>query len=78
MRCVACNVELTDLEATRKGYESDEYLDMCNKCCAEAGIIGSDREDLITAADEYTIDFEILDDWYQNHTSILDDSDRYE
>lgn len=32
MRCVACNCVLTDFEATRKGVNTGEYIDMCNKC----------------------------------------------
>ena len=32
MRCVCCNVALTDYEATRKSVVTNEYFDMCNKC----------------------------------------------
>ena len=32
MRCVACNCVLTDFEATRKGVNTGEYIDLCNKC----------------------------------------------
>ena len=31
MRCIACNVELTDYESTRQDNEGN-YLDMCNYC----------------------------------------------
>jgi NAD-dependent SIR2 family protein deacetylase len=30
-RCNACNVELTDTEATRKDLHGD-FLDLCNTC----------------------------------------------
>ena len=32
MRCIACNTELTDYEATRKSGQSGEFLDLCNDC----------------------------------------------
>lgn len=32
MRCVACDVELTDFESTRKSITSGEYVDLCNTC----------------------------------------------
>lgn len=32
MRCMACNVNLTDFESTRKSTITNEYLDLCNHC----------------------------------------------
>tara|TARA_R110000772_G_scaffold118703_4_gene224388 strand:- start:304 stop:489 length:186 start_codon:yes stop_codon:yes gene_type:complete len=32
MRCLACNTELSDYEATRKSSNSNEFLDLCNTC----------------------------------------------
>jgi hypothetical protein len=32
MRCVCCDVILTDFEATRKFKESNTYADMCTTC----------------------------------------------
>ena len=32
MRCLACNVMLSDFEATRKYAESGKYVDICNSC----------------------------------------------
>ena len=32
MRCLACNCELTDFEATRKSPFTKQYLDLCNLC----------------------------------------------
>lgn len=34
MRCQACNVELTDFEATRKSAETNDFIDLCNDCYA--------------------------------------------
>ena len=53
MRCMACDVPLTDYEATRRYTESREFVDLCNKCFAvsldDSETI--DREDLRTLAD---------------------------
>jgi hypothetical protein len=32
MRCKACNKILTAFESSRRGKESDEYIDLCNAC----------------------------------------------
>jgi len=32
MRCKACNSLLNEFEATRKGKESGEFVDLCNTC----------------------------------------------
>jgi hypothetical protein len=31
MHCLSCNIELTDVEATRKDLRG-KYVDMCNYC----------------------------------------------
>ena len=53
MRCIACDVELTDYEATRRYATSREFVDLCNRCAAvsldESDVI--DRADLRTLAD---------------------------
>lgn len=53
MRCVACDVELTDYEATRRFSSSGEFVDLCNRCFAvtldTADVV--DREDLRSLAD---------------------------
>jgi hypothetical protein len=48
MRCLACNVELNDYEATRKDLHGD-YIDMCNHCYAtiKDDLLSTDREDLL-------------------------------
>lgn len=48
MRCLACNVELNDYEATRKDLHGD-YIDMCNHCYStiKDDILSTDREDLL-------------------------------
>lgn len=32
MRCLSCNTQLTDREATRKYASSGTFIDLCNKC----------------------------------------------
>lgn len=31
-RCLSCDKNLSDFEATRKHAETGEYLDLCNNC----------------------------------------------
>jgi hypothetical protein len=54
MRCYACNVILTPLEATRKFEESGEFVDLCTKC------LGTIAEDVLL--DEENIFDEEQDD----------------
>ena len=53
MRCSACDVELTDYEATRRYAASRESVDLCNNCSAVSlyDVAVIDREDLRTLAD---------------------------
>ena len=53
MRCMACDVELTDYEATRRYAISKEFVDLCNRCFAVSLDDGDviDRDDLRTLAD---------------------------
>jgi Zn-finger nucleic acid-binding protein len=53
VRCIACDVELTDYEATRRFAVSQEFIDLCNRCAAvsldDSDVV--DRADLRTLAD---------------------------
>ena len=55
MRCVCCNKNLNDYEATRKHAITGAYLDMCNSCFAEVSTMAdvpvSTREDLASCVD---------------------------
>ena len=46
-RCIACNKNLNDYEATRKDLQG-QYLDMCNKCYTfvQDDVLCTDRPDL--------------------------------
>lgn len=35
MRCRACNVELNDIESTRKDPNTGEFVDLCSGCLSE-------------------------------------------
>ena len=55
MRCVCCNKNLSDFEATRKHAITGDYLDMCQRCFrdvsedAELPVI--ERKDLVDSVD---------------------------
>lgn len=54
MRCLACNKELSDFEATRKSTETGEYIDLCNVCFSTIKdvVLPNEREDLKDIIDE--------------------------
>lgn len=54
MRCVACDVELSDYESTRKDLHGN-YIDMCNKCYGtiKDDLLTVDREDLLTVEEAF-------------------------
>lgn len=65
MRCLACNTELNDYEATRKG-SNGIFMDLCNQCYKATGYDFStnDRLDLINESDIYYEEFssDFIDD----------------
>lgn len=42
MRCLACNMQLSDAESTRKSQITGEFIDLCNHCYST---ISNDSED---------------------------------
>jgi len=56
MRCISCNKELTDFEATRKYSDSEEFIDLCNDCFKHTGIKAIERMDLMSIHDVVDID----------------------
>jgi hypothetical protein len=32
MRCLSCDCELTDIEATKKYENGNDYIDLCDRC----------------------------------------------
>lgn len=49
MRCLSCDKNLTDFEATRKSVFSGEFIDLCNHCFASVSddLQTIDRPDLL-------------------------------
>ena len=51
MRCMCCNKNLSDFEATRRNAETGRFIDLCSKCLSEVKkltpIKTKDRHDLI-------------------------------
>ena len=56
MRCLSCNCELNDIEATRK-YDHGEFIDLCSSCSSKAFY----NEDVVPveASTEETYDDEV-------------------
>lgn len=38
MRCLSCNVILSDKESTRRGALSNEFIDLCDSCLSNTEI----------------------------------------
>lgn len=65
MRCVICDVLLSDFEATRKHADTGDYLDTCNKCLSYTKIPTIDNYDLADNEDIANMDEVSSDDhWY--------------
>lgn len=77
MRCVLCNIALSDYESTVKHAITGKFLDICQNCFSsmEVDIPVYDRKDLLHEADLPSID-EILDN-YEDY-SDLGHYDNYE
>lgn len=52
MRCLSCDCELSDFEATRKFEESGTFVDLCNDCLStiQDDLIITERADLDEAS----------------------------
>jgi len=59
MRCKACDVLLTEYEATRKTVMTGEYIDLCNNCFRyiQEDVEVVDRPDLRHLQDEVELDY---------------------
>lgn len=79
MRCRCCDKKLSDFEATRKSINTNEYLDMCNRCYNTISnqVLSYERYDLYDDEDEQDIkpthDTEYIDISYP-HRGIDNDS----
>jgi hypothetical protein len=68
MKCVICDVALSDFEATRKYADTKEFVDMCNHCYSyvKRSIHTIERDDLLTEQDHGELDvrYDDLDDLF--------------
>jgi hypothetical protein len=47
MRCKACNIELTDYEATLRCSNTDEFIDVCTTCLSAGGDVNFSDQQLV-------------------------------
>lgn len=71
MRCLACNIELSDYESARKNNNGD-YIDLCNYC------YNSVKDDVVVATNHDTgiVDHGLIDSsinlFVNNYTQSID------
>ena len=54
MRCKACDVRLTAREATRKGENTREYMDLCDVCFSTiADLVGAEESPFNAGQEEH-------------------------
>ena len=62
MHCECCDALLTDFEACRKDRRTGQYLNICQQCFSESGLVGKiptiDRRDLLTQQDIDDLDIQ--------------------
>ena len=65
MRCICCDVLLTDYESTRKSAITGEYFDMCSGCLRtiKNDVLTIDRQDLNHDEDFYEDPLNYIDDY---------------
>jgi hypothetical protein len=67
MHCECCDAILSDFEATRKDRRTGLYLNLCQICFAESGLVGKiptiDRRDLLTKEDIDDLDIQDNQEW---------------
>lgn len=73
MRCLCCNRNLSDLEATRRHAETGEFLDICNKCIDDCEVPYIDRLDL-----EDTIEDDETEDKNNPMSEMSRDGERFQ
>ena len=59
MRCIACDVRLTEFESTRKYENTNEFVDLCNHCLDALDFHTAERYDL-EGKDEHFVEMNEL------------------
>lgn len=62
MRCLSCNEVLSDFEATRKSVNTNQFIDLCNRCyhTVDDDILSLERGDL-EHEETVDIDHDLID-----------------
>ena len=76
MRCKACDVSLTDFEATIRCVVSGDFLDLCSRCRAHivSNVDTTERYDLFDPNVD-VVDFDTPDDSVAGPIILSDDPD---
>lgn len=61
MHCICCDRLLSDYEATRRDVNTNQFLDMCNKCYGTISneVLTLDRQDLKHDDEDELNDYDI-------------------
>jgi hypothetical protein len=62
MRCLSCNEILSDFEATRKSVNTNQFIDLCNRCyhTVDDDILSLERGDL-EHEETVDVDYDLID-----------------
>ncbi len=62
MRCLSCNEILSDFEATRKSVNTNQFIDLCNRCyhTVDDDILSIERGDL-EHEETVDVDYDLID-----------------
>ncbi len=65
MRCLSCQVALSNFESTRKYTDSGKYVDLCNECFGTISreVSVTERADLRSTFEEAYEDDYRINDW---------------
>jgi hypothetical protein len=63
MRCLSCNVALSDFESTRKSAATNEFIGLCNHCFLTIAddVATLERTDLAHEEDDVDLDHDSID-----------------
>lgn len=62
MRCLSCDCELTDYEATKRSVFSGDYVQLCQACLVDTDCVALGNPSLMTDYDDDTIHWSESDD----------------
>ena len=74
MRCLSCDCELTDYEATKRSVFSGDYVQLCQACLIDTDCVALGNPALMTDADDDLLND--LEDYAGDFKDWEDDSER--